>query len=209
MERICSRCGCSSFHYNRSRMRMECNSCGTPAYDPQEDQQLMQYDRTYSQAMSHLVAGNWDHTISLLKPLLGQYPTEKRLYSAVLRAATQDFKDIRMENAANRSTASDAWDKLVRLNGVTGEILRYGRRRYEKHREELSGQRNKILAWIFAAAFCSIIAGVFFGMEYYFIAVMCTGGLAGCLYKVFSSRPIEVIKQLTSAVPDYRSNPFI
>lgn len=209
MDRICSRCGCSSFHYNRSRMRMECDLCGTPVYDPQQDQQLMQYDRTYSQAMSHLAAGNWEQTITLLRPLMSQYPTEKKLYLAVLRAATHDFGDIAMDNTANRSIASEAWDKLVRLNGVTGEMLRYGRQRYEKHRGELSRQRTRILVWIFAAALCSTIAGVFFGTENYFIAVLCTGGLVGCLYKVFSSHPVKVIKQLMCDVPNYQHNPFI
>lgn len=209
MDRICSRCGCSSFHYNRSRMRMECDSCGTPVQDPQQDQQLMQYDRTYSQAMSHLTAGNWEQTIGLLRPLMSQYPTEKRLYLAVLRAATQDFRDIDMGNTANRTTASETWDKLIRLNGVTDEMLRYSRQRYEKHREELSKQRTKILAWIFAAAFCSILAGILFGTECYFLAVLCTGSLAGCLYKAFSSHPVKVIKQLMSAVPNYQHNPFI
>ena len=209
MDRVCSRCGCSSFHYNRSRMRMECDSCGTPVQDPQQDQQLMQYDRTFSQAMSHLTAGNWEQTIGLLRPLMSQYPTEKRLYLAVLRAATQDFRDIDMGNTANRATASEAWDKLIRLNGVTGEMLRYSRQRYEKHREELSKQRTKILAWIFAAASCSILAGIFFGTECYFPAVLCTGGLAGCLYKAFSSHPVKVVKQLMSAVPNYQHNPFV
>lgn len=209
MDRVCSRCGCSSFHYNRSRMRMECDSCGHPVYDPQQDQQLMQYDRTYSQAMSHLAAGNWEQTIVLRRPLMSQYPTEKKLYLAVLRAATQDFGDIDMDNAANRTIASEAWDKLVRLNGVTSEMIRYGSRRYEKHRDELNKQRTRILVWIFAAASCSIIAGVLFGTECYFIAVLCTGGLASCLYKVFSSRPVKMINQLMSAVPNYQHNPFI
>lgn len=188
---------------------MECDSCGHPVYDPQQDQQLMQYDRTYSQAMGHLAAGNWEQTIVLLRPLMSQYPTEKKLYLAVLRAATQDFGDIDMDNTANRTIASEAWDKLVRLNGVTSEMIRYGSRRYEKHREELNKQRTRILAWIFAAAFCSIIVGVLFGTECYFIAVLCTGGLAGCLYKVFSSRPVKVINQLMSTVPNYQHNPFI
>ena len=190
-------------------MRMECDSCGHPVYDPQQDQQLMQYDKTYSQAMSHLTAGNWEQTIVILRPLMSQYPTEKKLYLAVLRAATQDFGDIDMDNTANRTIASEAWDKLVRLNGVTSEMIRYGSRRYEKHREELNKQRTRILAWIFAAAFCSIVAGVLFGTECYFIAVLCTGGLAGCLYKVFSSHPVKVINQLMSTVPNYQHNPFI
>ncbi len=209
MDRVCSRCGCSSFHYNRSRMRMECDLCGTPVQDPQQEQQLMQYDRTYSQAMSHLTAGNWEQAIGLLRPLMSQYPTEKRVYLAVLRAATQDFSDIDMQNAAIRATASEAWDKLIRLNGVNDDMIRYGRQRYEKHREELNKQRTKILAWIFASATCSILTGVCFEMEYYFISVLSTCGLAGCIYKVFSSHPVKVIKQLMSAVPNYQHNPFI
>lgn len=208
MDRICSRCGCSSFHYNRSRMRMECDSCGTPVQDPQQNQQLMQYDRTYSQAMSHLTAGNWDQTIGLLRPLMSQYPTEKRLYLAVLRAATKDFRDIDVENADNRVAASEAWDKLIRLNGITSEMYRYGRQRYEKHKEELSKRRTKILAWIFAAASCAILAGILFGTENPFLAVLCTGGLAACLYKAFSSHPAKVIKQIRNAVPNYQRNPF-
>ena len=209
MNRICSRCGCSSFHYNRSRMRMECDSCGTPLCDPQLDQQLMRYDRTYSPAMSHLVAGNWEQTIGLLRPLISQYPTEKKLHLAVLRATTQDFRDIDMENATNRATASEAWDKLIRLNGITSEMLSYGRQHYEKHIEELNRQRTRILAWIFASAFCSVIAGVLFGMECYFIAMLCTGGLAGCLYKVFSLHPFAAITKLMNTVPNYQRNPFI
>lgn len=150
MDRVCSRCGCSSFHYNRSRMRMECDLCGTPVYDPQQDQQLMQYDRTYSQAMGHLDVGNWEQAIVLLRPLMSQYPTEKKLYLAVLRASTQDFGDIDMDNTANRAIASEGWDKLVRLNGITGEMIRYSRQRYEKYRGELNKQRTLILAWIFS-----------------------------------------------------------
>lgn len=114
-----------------------------------------------------------------------------------------------MDNTTNRTIASEAWDKLVRLNGVSGEMIRYGSRRYEKHREELNKQRARILAWIFAAAFCAIIAGILLGAESYFVAVLCIGGLVGCLYKVFSSRPIKVVKQLMSAVPNYQHNPFV
>lgn len=209
MDRVCSRCGSSSYHYNRKRMRMECDSCGTPVYDPQQDQQLMQYDRTYSQAMSHLAAGNWEQTITILRSLMSQYPTEKKLYLAMLKAATQDFGDINMDNTANRTIASEAWDKLVRLNGVTTEMIRYSRQRYEKHRETLYRQRNRILAWIFAAAFCSIIAGVFFTTKCYFIAMLCSSGLIFCLCMTFNSHPVEVIKQLTSAASNYQHNPFI
>ncbi len=208
MDRVCSRCGCSSFHYNRIRMRMECDSCGAPAYDQQQDQQLMQYDRTYSQAMNHLTAGNWGETLALLRPLMSQYPTEKKLYLAALRAATQDFSNINMDNTANRTAASEAWEKLVRLNGMTDEMIEYSRRRYEKHREELNKQRTKILLWIFSAAFSSITAGILVSTECYFAAEICICGTVGCLYKVLKSHPFKIIKLHMSTVPNYKNNPF-
>ena len=40
MDQICPRCGCRSFHYNRSRMRVECDACGHALTDPQELQLL-------------------------------------------------------------------------------------------------------------------------------------------------------------------------
>ena len=159
--------------------------------------------------MNHLAAGNWEQTIALLQPLLSEYPAEKRLYLAILRAATQDFIDIRMENTTTRDTASVSWDKLLRLDGVTAEMLKYAKKKHENHREELDGQKNRILAWIFAASICSIIAGICFGVGNYFIGIVCLGCLVGCLYKVSHSDPIKVIRQLMSAVPDYHNNPFV
>lgn len=189
-------------------MRIECDSCGAPVQDPQQDQQLMQYDRTYSQAMSHLAAGNWEQTINLLKPLMSQYPTEKRVYLAILRAATHDFRDIDMENTSNKSIASETWDKLVRLNGVTNDMLIYSRQRYEKHVAELLKQRNKIIIWIFAAAICSILAGVFFAIRNYFFFVPFMSVPPVFLFMAISNNPIKVIRQLMSPKPNYQQNPF-
>lgn len=209
MSRTCSRCGGSSFHYNRRRMRMECDLCGTPVPDPQQEQQLMQHDRIYTQAMGHLTAGNWEQTIRLLRPLWNESPTETRLYLAVLRAATRDFRDIRMENAASRATASEAWEKLVRLNGVSREMLRYSRQRYEQHQQELFARRNRILGWLFAAAVCSVLGGVLWGAGHSLTGVLCLFGLIGCLYQTAGCSPLRTLRQLTSAVPDYRNNPFV
>ncbi len=209
MDYVCRRCGSSSFRYNRSSMRMECEICGAPAADPQQDQQRMQFDRTYAQAINHLAAGNWSKTIALVSPLMGQYPKEKKLYLAAFRAATQDFCDIDMENAANRATASDAWDKLVRLHGITGEMIRYGRLREEKHRQELGRKRTIILVWIFAAAACAILGGLMFDAACYFTALLCTVGLAGCLSEVYIRHPVRVVRQLIATAPDEHSNPFI
>ena len=187
---------------------MECDSCGTPVYDQQHDQQLMQYDRTYSQAMDHLAAGNWEQAINLLRPLMNQYPTEKKLYLAALRAATRDFSDIGMENTVNRAIASETWRKLKRLNVMTGEMLRYSRRRYDKHREELGKQRTTILTWIFAAAACSLLAGMFLCAECYLLSMLCAAGLVGCLYKAVCFQPVTVLKKLMNTAPDYQDDPF-
>ena len=49
MDQICPRCGCRSFHYNRSRMRVECDACGHALTDPQELQLQRQDDRNFQQ----------------------------------------------------------------------------------------------------------------------------------------------------------------
>ena len=53
--------------------------------------------------------------------------------------------------------AIDAWDKLVRLGGLSGEMVRYGMRRREKYREKYRAQRQ---AFLLLAA---VAAGMFFG----------------------------------------------
>lgn len=209
MDRVCSRCGCSSFHYNRSRMRMECDSCGHPVYDPQQDQQLMQYDKTYSQAMSHLAAGNWEQTLVLLRPLMSQFPTEKKLYYAILRATTHDFEDIDMDNTANRTIASEAWDKLVRLHGVNAEMLIYAKKRYEKCKNQLHNKRNKLLARFFTGSVCSIFAGVFWSSDHKFISVVFMLATWVALSKALEFHPIEFINQFAEANNKYKHNPFV
>lgn len=210
MEQICSRCGSTTFHYNHSSLKIECAFCGTPLPDPQEERQLMQYDRAYAQAMAHLAAGNWGQTISLIKPLLTQYPTEKKLYVALLRAATQDFSDIDMANAANKAIASEAWDKLVRLNGVTAQMQRYSRQKYETRRDRLNKQKGKVLTWIFLAAFLFVVIGAFGGIMSSDITTICVIGLTVCLYKVYKAEPFSLLKRINNELEqNYQRNPFI
>lgn len=209
MAQMCPRCGGTSFHYNRTRMRMECSGCGTPINDTVQQEQQMQYDRTVSQAMGHLLAGNWDQSISILRPLLSQNPTDKALYIAIVRAATEDFQDIAMNNTNRRNTASDAWNKLVRLGGVTIPMTRYSRKRYEQHLSELSRQKNKMLGWLITASTAFVFAGI--AIDQY------AGGTAGLLiilaifslYKVLKMHPVATIKQLSAKQPDYTDNPFL
>lgn len=208
MEQTCRRCGCGSFHYNRARMRMECDSCAAPLGDDQQDQRQMRCDRTYAQALRHLSVGNWKQAMTLLWPLMEEQPGEKRLYLAVLRAATKDFQDVSMENASDRATASDVWNKLVRLRAVTPEMLRYAGRRYAWRREALLGRRNRTLAWLFAAALCSVLAGVLFEASLPLLGAACVGGALGSLYLMSLTKPVEVIRALLRPAPEGHSDPF-
>lgn len=156
MDQICPRCGCRSFHYNRSRMRVECDACGHALTDPQELQLQRQDDRNFQQACEHLRAGNWQQAAGLLLPLMERRPVDRRLYLAAFRAATKDYQDLEAP-APLRMMAIDAWDKLVRLGGLSGEMVRYGMRRREKYREKYRAQRQ---AFLLLAA---VAAGMFFG----------------------------------------------
>ncbi len=209
MAQMCPRCGGTSFHYNRTRMRMECSNCGTAINDTAQQEQQMQYDRTYSQAMGHLLAGNWDQTIPILRPLLSQNPTDKNLYTAIVRAATEDFHDVDMNDSSRRSTASDAWNKLVRLGGVTPAMIRYSRKRYEKHVSELSRQRNRIIGWLITASMAFVFAGVAIDQYAEGTALFLIGLAVFCLYKFFKKKPISVTKQLSAKQPNYNDNPFL
>jgi len=208
VESFCRRCGCTSSHYNRSRMMYVCDMCGTPVRESGNDQALMQFDRTFATASEHLEAGNWDQAISLISPLTSQYPTEKKLYVVILRAATQDFSDFEMQNEIRKNSASDAWDKLIRLRGVTPAMREYRKRGYEIKRDYFLDRKFSMMLWLFAASFCSFVAGILGKQGHYFWMVLFVLGFGGSLYMTFKCRPIYILKQLLKKAPDYNSNPF-
>ena len=208
MEWICSRCGCSSYHYNRARLRNECNGCGFPLVDHQQEQQRLQYDRTLSQAQNHLLAGNWSQVISLINPLMDQNPSDKQLYRMALRAATKDLSDFGMGDSAMRAAASAAWTKLVRLKGLEEAMLRYSRARYEEHLKELRIQKNKILLWIFLASGCSIAAVICHWQSLHIGSILLLCGLVASLYQAAGLRPIATTKKLSYTTPKLTDNPF-
>ena len=208
MDRICERCGGASFHFNQSRMRMECSLCGHPIIDPRQEQQRLEFDRTYNLALGHLQAGNWGQVISMLQPYLNQYPTDKRIYAAILRAATHDYNDINMEEAGRRTAASNSWDKLVRLNEVNNEMIRYSQRRYEMHMKELHTRKNNMLAWIFSASFCAFATAILLYGSHYYLGNLCFGAMIFCVVKFCCSHPAKSITHLSATSPNYRNNPF-
>ena len=209
MNLVCRSCGGTDFYYNPTRMRMICRSCMTPYTDPLQDQQLMQYDQTCSIAGEHLIAGNWQEVIRILRPLTNQHPTDKRLYKALLRAATMDYSDIDMDSEYNRSEASDAWNKLLRLNGIDNDMRAYSARRYQKHRKELLHKRNIFLAWLLGGSAGALSAGILFSSRHYFLFILALAVCGYCLYRSLISKPYQVFKRLLASRPNYNDNPFV
>lgn len=208
MERVCSRCGCTSFHYNRRLMQMVCDGCGHSVDNEQNSQQLMQFDRTYAQAMEHLHVGNWDQVINLLRPLLNQHPSEKKIYAALFRAATHDYEDIEMTDHNRVSIASDSWDKLVRLRAVTGEMRVYARKREGIQRAEIEKERARVARSILLAGLLSLLAWLFFfcSSDVLGFTVVCL--VVWYIYKLITSDSLRKIRDFDKEVPDNRRNPF-
>lgn len=207
MDQICPRCGCRSFHYNRSRMRVECDACGHALTDPQELQLQRQDDRNFQQACEHLRAGNWQQAAGLLLPLMERRPVDRRLYLAAFRAATKDYQDLEAP-APLRMMAIDAWDKLVRLGGLSGEMVRYGMRRREKYREKYRAQRQ---AFLLLAA---VAAGMFFGCIFAVADDSPLGALVllamgiYAAYKAGRIRPSPALHDYAAGKGGDRENPF-
>ncbi len=208
MERVCSRCGCTSFHYNRGLMQMVCDWCGHPVDNEQDTQQLMQFDRTYAQAMEHLRVGNWEQVINLLRPLMNQHPSEKKLYAALFRAATHDYDDIEMTDRNRASIASDAWDKLVRLRAVTGEMRVYARRREGVRRAEIEKERARVARSILLAGLLSLLAWLFFFCSSDFLGFTVACLAVWYIYKLVTSDSIRRIRDFDREVPNINRNPF-
>ena len=208
MDWTCPRCGSRNYHYDRARIQNRCSGCGHPVDDQQQMQQMMQYDRTLANAGEHLRAGNWNQAVSLIQPLVRDRPADVRLYQMILKAATREFRDYEMNDPSLRAAASDAWDKLVRLNGLTGEMLHYSRTRYEKHMAKMEAIRNKFLTYILIAA----------GLFFYIGSTMATCGegmcllLAACmiwaLYRAVKTHPSNALRALRASPPAWSANPF-
>ena len=156
-DRICPVCGSTAYHYNSKRMSMQCSRCGHFLDEDQEQERQMNYDRSFHDALQHIKLGNWDQSLSILNSLKNQYPSEKRVYQAMIMAATEEFSVTEVTNTSRKRMAEDAWDKLVRLKGITGPIRAYGQKAYEHHRQKLQ-RRRAVRGWIFVM---NLILGLF------------------------------------------------
>lgn len=213
-QQICSRCGCTSFHYNRHRIRMECDSCGAPLIDPQQQQEEMAFDRAYARAMEHLAVGNWDQAYELLKPLPDQHPTDRRLYLGILRCATKDFEDWDVKKERDRAAAEEAWDKLVRLRGETPAMRSYVEQKREEKRQELIQRRDRMLSLVVTAIALGLVGLVSMGVavsrggnEPCFAGV-CFILMCALLYIASIDQPLELLSELREPEPEKLINPF-
>ena len=208
MNRTCKKCGSSRLYFNTVSMKTECKDCGAPAFDDYEEQQQIQFERTYAQAEGHISAGNWERAIQLLRPLMDQQPKNKALYQAAFRAATHNYEDVLMENGESRTVASAAWDTLSRLNGITADMVSYGNSRYERHRTVLKYWKRRVIAWLFIAVLLGFCCAVSLMAEWRLAAIAFALGVIVCGYVVYFQDPFGLIRQLLKPVPDSKDNPF-
>lgn len=208
MDWMCPYCGSRTYHYDRARIQNRCNGCGRPVDDRQQMEQQLQYDRTLANARNHLSAGNWAQAISLLNPLLNQRPTDYRLYSAILSAATMNYADYETKDTGMRDWGYYAWDKLERFNRLDDRMRRYGEKRYDLYVSKLTATRNRIhlylalavtALWGWVAVMSDRSEGMVFAVFW---------GLVWCVVKVCKSHPFRISKALREAKNNPSRNPF-
>lgn len=188
---------------------MVCELCGTPVINEAAEQQSLQYDRDYSSAMQHLRAGNWNQVISLLQPLTNNRPTDVRLYKALLQASTQDFTVLELYGNA-KGVAADAWNKIVRLSGLSGEMAAYSRRVYNARLQRLSSQKQRNTTLLICASAFALLAVSMFISGNILLAIAAVVGSCVCGFKIIDSCPEHMNSELRRISEQTgRENPFV
>lgn len=202
----CPQCGCPACHYNRSRMRRECDCCGWPVADPAQEEQLRRFDQDVDRAVRHLRAGNWYEAVGLLTPLMDQQPDEVRLYRLTLQAATENF-----ENLAPRplmiAPARKSWETLERLRGLDGQALQYARAVNRGRREAWEAKGRVILLYLMWMGGCLLAAGLFFAAGHDFLGGGTFGAALGLGLVLYKMNPLPVLHALREPL-DEGKNPF-
>ena len=190
--------------------RCPCNTCYAhiQSHHQQQIQQMMQFDRTVANAKAHLRAGNWNQTVQLLSPLLRESPADIRLHRLILQAATKEFHDYEMAESGLRAAASEAWDRLARMNGLTGEMLRYSQICYEKRMEKLTAIRNKFLVHILIASGLFLYMGANMATCSGGLYLLLAAALIWVLYRAVKMHPSGALREMRAAPPEWSANPF-
>ncbi len=182
--------------------------CGHGVNDRQQEQERAEYHRAIASARSHLAAGNWQMAINILSPLLQNNPTDRLLYSLMLRAATSDFTDYNMEVSSMKSTACNCWDKLSRLGGIDGNMARYSRKVWQMRKDALVRKKNKVYfrtglaVGSMLCSFSCLFANAYFA---FFLLVLVSIFLAG---SVSDLKPKELKAQIARIPQSSLANPF-
>lgn len=190
-EKRCPQCGCTSFHYNPRHMKIVCNMCGYAIDNEQEQQRHQAYDHRFYEAAQNMRVGNYDTALSMLNALKSQYVAEARIYQTIQQAASEDFHLGADDLSADKmSVMADSWDKLMRLNGMTGQIRRYG---YKVHAARIEKLQKKRKICCLFLAICFV----------YFIGIFVLGGGMGRPGMAF----LSFIGFCYAAVKTYYMNP--
>ena len=147
----------------------------------EEKRTKMHIDHTFNLGTEHLKAGHFNEAINLLSPLTMQCPSDTRLYHGILAAATKDFTDLEMADPNMKNIASDAWDRLTRLDSVSQDMISYARKRFLfQHHTQVNNNQTTVF-WLFLGALASIIAGILFVTKHYFLTFLFFCGTIGAI----------------------------
>lgn len=204
--RMCSRCGCSSFHYSSREVRIICDQCGHPFYDPILDHQQQTYDRNLKLAREHLRVGNWDDSKNLVKPLCHHNPSDPQLYLILLASITQGYNNYLCDNIQEQKEAAVYWDKLVSLRSVNSVMRAYAQKRKAETIAKLMNKRDVIYALLFGIAvtliFSAILTSIFSRILSFSISCF-------ILWRLISfHNPLKVIQELKRQRSSPNDNPF-
>lgn len=203
----CPSCGCTSSHYNSTRMAMVCDQCGRAVSDPQREAQRQQYDRTVKHATEHLRVGNWDESRAAILPLCSLYPSNAKLYLILLAALTHGYTDFLLNDPFRCREAAEYWSKLENLHSVNQTMRNYAVRRKQEQLSQLIKTRNIAVAVLIALSLSLMISAAA-GVAWLSVCVLLTGGII--LWHLLSqTRLIQVAKAIRSINTSTCTNPFI
>ncbi|MBP5261773.1 MAG: hypothetical protein J6Z43_06580 [Clostridiales bacterium] len=183
----CKGCG-ANLWWNGEDPLLTCAVCGSQYFiddNNQIPQEIIQLNKTIKLASDHIRAGHFGEAVRLISPLVSQFPSDKRLYELLIRACTKDYTCCSIEDSYTRKIASDSWDSLARLGGITNQMRAYSMRKCSDTQDKNKGMITVGFFFLFLAALSSMIAGISWVTSHYLLALLFCGGVLGSLYYAF------------------------
>lgn len=206
---ICKRCGAQTLR-RVDQTQWRCTQCGALTYDERQEEQQFLFERNYAQGMAFLRVGQYGKALDIMRKLTEDHPDDKRLYQTIIRASTRGLQELEYEHID--PAASQAWDVLVQLNGLTGDLVQYGRKLIQYEREKMLHRKMLVvlcvtLCLVLAVACWLFMYGMIGGEESSVYALGCMVAIGLIIHRVRKTHPSELFEALSQRT-QATSNPF-